>query len=68
MHLTNYAINKHSKDFIRDDESGSKRRIITLNKWFQENGYDLEKIWNDIDVRNLKRLHTIFIWSFRMSL
>ena len=53
MHLTNYAINKHSEDFIRDDESGSKRRITTLNKWFQENGYDLEKIWNDIDVRKL---------------
>lgn len=56
MHLTNYAINKHSEDFIRDDESGSKRRITTLNKWFQENGYDLEKIWNDIDVRKLKTL------------
>lgn len=55
MHLTNYAINKHSEDFIRDDESGSKRRIITLNKWFQENGYDLEKIWNDIDVRKFKK-------------
>jgi hypothetical protein len=25
MHLTNYAINKHSKDFDRDEESGSKR-------------------------------------------
>lgn len=25
MHLTNYAINKHSEDFIRDDEAGSKR-------------------------------------------
>ena len=25
MHLTNYAINKHSADFVRDDDSGSKR-------------------------------------------
>ena len=25
MHLTNYAINKHSEDFLRDDEGGSKR-------------------------------------------
>ena len=25
MHLTNYAVNKHSKDFIRDEETGSKR-------------------------------------------
>ena len=52
MHLTNYAINKHSKDFVRDEESGSKRRITTLNKWFIENGYDTKKIWSDIDVRN----------------
>ncbi len=50
MHLTNYAINKHSKDFIRDDDSGSKRRITTVNQWFVENGYDLAKIWGDIDV------------------
>jgi hypothetical protein len=27
MHLTNYAINKHSEDFIRDDEAGSKRLV-----------------------------------------
>jgi len=25
MHLTNYAINKSSSDFSRDDEAGSKR-------------------------------------------
>lgn len=50
MHLTNYAINKHSKDFIRDEEGGSKRRITTINRWFHDNGYNLEKIWDDIDV------------------
>ena len=51
MHLTNYSINKHSKDFVRDEESGSKRRITTINKWFVDNGYNLQKIWDDIDVR-----------------
>lgn len=50
MHLTNYAINKHSKDFVRDDDSGSKRKITTMNKWLLEQGYDLKKIWSDIDV------------------
>jgi len=50
MHLTNYAINKHSKDFVRDDETGSKRRIITVNKWFEENNYPVDKIWADIEV------------------
>ena len=50
MHLTNYAINKHSKDFVIDEETGSKRRITTMNKWFEENGYNLQKIWDNIDV------------------
>lgn len=50
MHLTNYAINKSSQDFIRDDDVGSKRRITTVNKWFLDNHYDLDKIWNDIEV------------------
>ena len=27
MHLTNYAINKRSDNFVRDDESGSKRYV-----------------------------------------
>lgn len=51
MHLTNYAINKHSKDFVRDDETGSKRRIVTVNRWFEENNYPVDKIWADIEVR-----------------
>ena len=50
MHLTNYAINKHSKDFVIDEETGSKRRITTMNRWFEENGYNLQKIWDNIDV------------------
>ena len=51
MHLTNYAINKTSKDFIRDDDVGSKRRISTVNQWFAENGYNVTKIWEEIEVR-----------------
>ena len=31
MHLTNYAVNKHSKDFIRDEETGSKRCVCTFS-------------------------------------
>ena len=30
MHLTNYAINKNSSDFVRDDEAGSKRYVQML--------------------------------------
>ena len=50
MHLTNYAINKTSKDFIRDDDVGSKRRLTTVNQWFVDNGYNIDKIWGDIEV------------------
>lgn len=50
MHLTNYAINKHSKDFVRDDETGSKRRIVTVNQWLKENNYPVDRIWADIEV------------------
>ncbi|CAH8497195.1 unnamed protein product [Schistosoma turkestanicum] len=50
MHLTNYAVQKHSDGYIRDDEEGgTKRRITTLNRWFTDNGYDVKKIWEDID-------------------
>lgn len=27
MHLTNYAVNKHSRTFIVDEEAGSKRFV-----------------------------------------
>lgn len=51
LHLTNYSINKHSDDFVRDDDCGSKRRITTVNQWFVSHGYDIDKIWRDIEVR-----------------
>ena len=49
-HLTNYSINKNSEDFVRDDISGSKRRLSTVNQWFTDNGYDTRKIWAGIEV------------------
>ncbi|CAH8550204.1 unnamed protein product [Heterobilharzia americana] len=45
MHLTNYAVQKHSESYIRDnEEGGTKRRITTLNRWFTDNGYDVKKV------------------------
>lgn len=26
------------------------RRITTMNKWFEENGYDVKEIWDAIEV------------------
>lgn len=50
MHLTNYAINKNSEDFIRDDDTGSKRKLASINQWLEEHGYDTVKMWANIEV------------------
>eukprot|EP00794_Sanderia_malayensis_P009971 gene9971-10994_t len=68
LHLTNYSINKASEDFIRDEETGSKRRISILNKWFAENGYNLEEIWGRIDdviIKTLITAHPILKHNYR---
>ncbi|XP_072524250.1 tubulin polyglutamylase ttll6 isoform X2 [Salminus brasiliensis] len=56
MHLTNYAINKHSENFIRDDDTGSKRKLSTLNKHLEAMCYDTEKVWMDIEDVIIKTL------------
>lgn len=56
MHLTNYSIQKNSDEFIRDEESGSKRRLSVINNWFRNNGYDVDKIWATIDDSIIKTL------------
>ena len=68
MHLTNYAINKHSSDFVRDEESGTKRRLTTMNRWFTENGFNVDKIWHDIDdviIKTLISAHPILKHNYR---
>ncbi|XP_019494046.1 PREDICTED: tubulin polyglutamylase TTLL6 isoform X1 [Hipposideros armiger] len=49
MHLTNYSINKHSSNFIRDVHSGSKRKLSTFNMYMERHGYNVEQIWRDIE-------------------
>ncbi|ELU05410.1 hypothetical protein CAPTEDRAFT_124734, partial [Capitella teleta] len=68
MHLTNYAINKTSKEFIRDDEAGSKRRISTINKWLREHNYDVDRMWRDVDdviIKTLISAHSILKHNYR---
>ncbi|CAL1538825.1 unnamed protein product [Lymnaea stagnalis] len=68
MHLTNYAINKHSQDFVRDDEAGSKRRISTINKYLKENGYDVDKLWSEIDdviIKTMISAHSVLKHNYR---
>ncbi|XP_053094847.1 tubulin polyglutamylase ttll6 [Pangasianodon hypophthalmus] len=56
MHLTNYAINKHSENFVHDDDRGSKRKLSAFNKYLESMSYDSQKVWADIDDVIIKTL------------
>ncbi|XP_061446329.1 tubulin polyglutamylase TTLL6 isoform X1 [Rhineura floridana] len=56
MHLTNYSINKHSANFVRDTDSGSKRKLSTFNEHMEQNGFETEQIWKDIEDVVIKTL------------
>uniref|UniRef100_A0AAV2LDF3 Uncharacterized protein n=1 Tax=Knipowitschia caucasica TaxID=637954 RepID=A0AAV2LDF3_KNICA len=49
MHLTNYSINKHSENFVRDEDTGSKRKLSTFNRHLLAMNCNTEKMWNDIE-------------------
>ena len=68
MHLTNYAINKSSKEFIRDEEYGSKRRLSTLYRQMEEKGIDVDKLKtdiNDIIIKTLIAAHPVLKHNYR---
>ncbi|XP_058592526.1 tubulin polyglutamylase TTLL13 isoform X4 [Neofelis nebulosa] len=68
MHLTNYAINKHNENFVRDDAAGSKRKLSTLNAWLQEHGYDPRELWGhieDIIVKTIISAHSVLRHNYR---
>ncbi|XP_019378470.1 PREDICTED: tubulin polyglutamylase TTLL6, partial [Gavialis gangeticus] len=56
MHLTNYSINKHSANFVRNEDSGSKRKLSTFNKYMQKHGYDIDQMWLDMEDVIIKTL------------
>ncbi|MBW00990.1 Tubulin polyglutamylase TTLL6, partial [Eschrichtius robustus] len=56
MHLTNYSINKHSSNFLRDAHSGSKRKLSTFNVYMESHGYNVGQIWRDIEDIIIKTL------------
>ncbi|XP_031420969.1 tubulin polyglutamylase TTLL13-like isoform X2 [Clupea harengus] len=49
MHLTNYAINKHSEHFDHDLQKGSKRKLSWLRSWLEQHLYDTQSVWNSIE-------------------
>ncbi|XP_047718917.1 tubulin polyglutamylase TTLL13 isoform X2 [Prionailurus viverrinus] len=68
MHLTNYAINKHNENFVRDDAAGSKRKLSTLNAWLREHGYDPRELWGhieDIIVKTIISAHSVLRHNYR---
>ena len=52
IHLTNYAINKKSKNFeinnSVDEELGDKWTLHTLKNHFEKNGLNYDKVWEKI--------------------
>ncbi|XP_075714251.1 tubulin polyglutamylase TTLL13 isoform X2 [Rhinoderma darwinii] len=68
MHLTNYAINKNNENFIRDDMTGSKRKLSTLWTWLGNNKYNPAKLWEDIEdviIKTLISAHPILKHNYR---
>ncbi|XP_076122853.1 tubulin polyglutamylase ttll6-like [Alosa pseudoharengus] len=53
MHLTNYAINKHSENFVRDELAGSKRKLSTV---LESLCCDTGQVWVDIEDVVIKAL------------
>ncbi|KAK9881051.1 hypothetical protein WA026_014395 [Henosepilachna vigintioctopunctata] len=49
MHLTNYAVNKHSRTYNQDTEVGSKRKLSWLNNYLHNLGQDSDLLWSKID-------------------
>ncbi|MBN3308926.1 TTLL6 polyglutamylase, partial [Amia calva] len=56
MHLTNYAINKHNDNFIRDEEMGSKRKLSTFKSWLEHHEYDAKGLWSEMEDVIIKTL------------
>ena len=51
MHLTNYSLNKRSADFDRseNEDEGSKRKLTSVFKQMEQDGYDSEEVMAEIE-------------------
>ncbi|KAK2579476.1 hypothetical protein KPH14_010790 [Odynerus spinipes] len=68
MHLTNYAVNKHSRMYIVDEEIGSKRKISTLLKWLKVKDVDVDELWHKIDeiiIKTILAAYPVLKHSYR---
>ncbi|XP_057667928.1 tubulin polyglutamylase ttll6-like [Diorhabda carinulata] len=60
MHLTNYAVNKHSRTYNQDAEGGSKRKLSWFNNYLHSLQHDVEAIWCRIDDVIIKTVISAF--------
>ncbi|XP_004693060.2 PREDICTED: neugrin [Condylura cristata] len=68
MHLTNYAVNKHNENFVRDAAVGSKRKLSTLNAWLGERSYDARELWRNIEdiiIKTVISAHSVLRHNYR---
>ncbi|CAD8180271.1 unnamed protein product [Paramecium octaurelia] len=64
MHLTNYAINKRSKDFVfnndtNKDDVGHKRSFTSVLKYLQDQGHDIKQLLNQIKQVIVKTIQSV---------
>ncbi|CAG9330520.1 ttll-11_12 [Blepharisma stoltei] len=64
MHLTNYAINKNSENFVfnedpANDDIGHKRSLTATMKLLEEMGHNTAKLWEDIKEIIIKTLCSV---------
>ena len=50
MHLTNYSLNKRSKDYVHSEcsDEGSKRTLDSVLKELESHGHDVREIWEKV--------------------
>lgn len=65
MHLTNYSVNKHNKNFERHDgaDRGSKRSILSFLSYLKSVGCNTGLLWRQITVSVCLNLLKQAHWS-----
>lgn len=61
MHLTNYSLNKRSKDFCHSEEEdeGSKRTLSSVMRRIDMDGQDSREVWENIELVVCKTIMAI---------
>ncbi|CAD8073735.1 unnamed protein product [Paramecium sonneborni] len=64
MHLTNYAINKRSKDFVFNDDTnkddvGHKRSLSSVFKYLKDQGHNVEQLIQQIKSVIVKTIQSV---------